>query len=783
MANVDKRSKEYRYNHRPSDILQRAKDRYSIMAEADRHNREDAMEDIRFVNLPGAQWDENMKNERGDRPCYEYNKTRIRCKRVINDMRANRPSGKVRGVEGGDPKVAEIYEGLIRNIWNTSHGDTATDYAAEYQVEGGMGAWRLDTEYSDDTAFDQDVAIKMLENPMSLYADPSAQDMMKRDAKDWVYTNRISHEEFEQEYGMKVEKVDFENSNEFEDDEDDEWTDEETVRIAEYWYKVPAKKTLWLMDVPDTDAQPDQTGQQPTKRIVVDSESDEAQIMTAQGFTPERTREVDGKKIMMVVVSGADILEGPTEWNGSKFPWVMVHGEYKVIEGRTYWWGLVRHAKDAQRNYNISKTSIAETIAQTPKAKYWATSTQAAGHSNEWAEADKKNFPFQLYEADPLAPGAPQKMGGADVPVALMSQASVDNEDLKDVMGLPDESMGDRGSSVSGRAIYARQQQGEIATFNYKDNMSAAVEYTMELMIDLIPHVYDADRELRILGSDGSEDYKRINQVVYDEATGTSVRVNDMSAGRYDITVTSGPSFSTQRQEAAETYMNLMQGNPEIMQIAGDLVFKSVDLPYAEDISERLRAMLPPQIQQQMDSETEVTPEIQQMMQQVQQAMQQVQEYGQLVQAAAQELEEEKSTNAQHKAEIKAAMAQLKQAEAEFNTRIAQAMAGLVKEGAGLTKKEAVLLVKSAETGADVGLQDSDDGALNVSTRVDGILSQFMQQADQAIGAMKDRKVVGGKTTREGGKLTAEVEFDDGTTKSVAAVREQGGLRIVPAEE
>ena len=234
------------------DILHTARERYKIMADDDRHNRLDALEDIRFVNLPGAQWSENMKTNRGDRPCYEYNKTRIRCKRIINDMRDNRPAGKVRGVEGDDPKIAEIYEGLIRNIWNTSHGDNATDYAAEYQVEGGMGAFRVNTEYSSDTAFNQDIIIEMIDNPFSLYADPGCRDMLKRDAKDWVYTSRLPIKEFERLYGEKP-SVDFGNDAGYEDDYNDEWTDEETVRIAEYWYKKPVTKDLWMVEVPGED--------------------------------------------------------------------------------------------------------------------------------------------------------------------------------------------------------------------------------------------------------------------------------------------------------------------------------------------------------------------------------------------------------------------------------------------------------------------------------------------------------------------------------------------------
>jgi hypothetical protein len=184
------------------DLLQTVKDRYEIMVEADEDNRREAMIDMKFTNVPGYQadednrreamidmkftnvpgyqWEDNMKQERGNRPCYEFNKIRISCKRIINDMRANRPAGKVRAVEGGDVEIAEINEGLIRNIWNVSDGDTIVDYAGEYQVAAGMGCWRVSTEYSDDTAFNQDIIIEPIHNPFTLYVDPSCCRVRRR---------------------------------------------------------------------------------------------------------------------------------------------------------------------------------------------------------------------------------------------------------------------------------------------------------------------------------------------------------------------------------------------------------------------------------------------------------------------------------------------------------------------------------------------------------------------------------------------------------------------------
>lgn len=758
------------------DLLQKVKDRYKVMYEADQENRRWAMEDMKFVNVPGAQWDHNMKQERGQRPCYEFNKLRITCKRVINDMRANRAQGKIRATEDGDRPTAEIYEGLVRNIWNNSDADTVIDAAAEYQVEAGMGAWRVTTEYADDSAFEQDICIEEIPNPFCLYADPACRDQLKRDAEDWIYTEKISHKSYEAKYGKDTEKADFRDSVEF---DDEEWEDDERVRVAEYWYKEPHKKELWLLT----------TGE------VVDSESDEA-----NGIDPaliERKREVMTNKIMWCVVSGSRVLEGPTEWAGSEFPFIIVYGENVVIDGKPYWWGLPRFAKDAQRAYNYSRTAIAETIAQAPQAKWWATAEQARGHTDKWAIAHKENFPFLLYNADPKVATAPQRMGGADVPVALIQESQLASEEIKATTGIYDASLGNRGNETSGRAIYARQQQGEIATFNFQDNMAKGIRRTYEIIIGLIPNIYDTERELRILGNDGAEDYVKVNQIVmdYEANPPRSVRVNDLATGKYDVTVTVGPNFSTQRQEAAETYGMLGQQFPELMGVAGDLVFKSMDLPYAEDIADRLRTILPPQVQQMLDKGKEVSPEVQQAMAQADQAMQQVQEFAQLVQAANEELQSDRADVEKLRADLKVDLANLKTAKAEFDKHIAEQMIKLIKEEAGLTEKQARLIVESAKITKDAtqleqNIANVDLSALDAAGSLDEVLSSFMVAVDEAMGSMHEkaeeleqkvsRKVVGGKTRRENGKLIADIEFDDGSMRSVGAVRRNGEYEIEP---
>lgn len=733
------------------ELLTRIRQRAKLMIEADQENRRDGLEDMKFVNVPGEQWDANMKKERGDRPCYEFNKLRVTLKRVINEMRSNRPAGKVRGVEDGDKKTAEIYEGLIRNIWNVSDGDTVIDYAAEYQVAAGMGSWRITTEYAGDDVFDQDIWVKPLQNPFCLYWDPSAKDEMKRDAMDCLLLDRISKTSYEMRWPNK-EVVSWE-SNEFDDEE--EWMDDESVRIVEYWWKEPATKELWQLA----------TGE------VIDSESEGAKLIDP--LTIKRKRVAKCYKVQMCIASGDAILER-ADWAGKDLPFVTVYGEHVIIDGKDRWWGLPRFAKDAQRSYNVSRTAITETIALAPQAKWWATVEQAKGHTQKWAEAHYKNFPYLLYNADPKAPGTPQRMGGADVPVALIQESQIASDEIKAVTGIFDASLGMQGNETSGKAINAREQQGQIATFNFPDNMSKGIRRTWEICIDLIPKIYDTERQLRILGSDGAEDYARVNQVVTDPTTLENVTINDLSKGHYDVAVTTGPSFTTKRQEASETYLQLAQAAPQVMAVAGDLIFKSMDLPYSEDIADRLKAMLPPPIQELISKGKQIPPEAQAVMMQAQQAMAMVEQQMQVVQQAGMEAQKEQQAVEKGKAEIQTAVANLKAQEAQFEAKVAQELAKITQAqaqlqvaGATLQTKEAQSQAKVIEDGNAGERQQLNDQVAQAMLMIQQQAEQFSQQAAQvlaqiaAMATAPKPRLKSMKAKRVNGELIAEPVYED----------------------
>ncbi len=681
------------------DLLKKVRDRSKKLYEADEKNRRKALEDMKFVHVPGSQWDPVIRRERGERPCYEFNKLRVTIKRVVNDMRQNRPQAKIRGTEEGDVDNAEINEGLFRNIWNVSDADTVIDAAGEYQVGAGMGAWRVNTKYSGDTAFDLDIAIEPIRNPFNLFADPSCQDDLKRDARDWVLFTKMPKSVYEAKW-PNADVVDFESDMEFDDDE--EWEDDESVRVCEYWYKVPVQKVICLYADGSTVDKSDE------KSVLAASEK-----MLQDGVTPNfpvRERAVQTHQIKMCIASGKAILE-EADWPGDSFPFVIVYGESMIIDGEHQWWGLPRFAKDAQMFVNYSFTNVAESAALVPQAKFWATPKQAEGHTDKWAEAHKKLYPYMLANPDPAQPGFPQPMSAPQMNQAMLALMEVSAQGIRDTTGIFESSLGQEENANSGRAIIARQQQGEIAVFNYMDNMAKGIKRTAEIVLGLIPKVYDTQRQLRILGKDGAEKYVRINQ------PGPNGEViNDMGRGKYDVTVTVGPSYATRRMEAVAAYTEMFGQNPQVFPMVADLVVKEMDLPQSDKMSERLRALLPPGIAQE-DGEQQMPP-------QAIAAMQQADAMAQAVQQQMAVVQEEGAKVQQDKAAVDKAISQLQVQQAQFKALIAEKQADLVLREAQFTQQQAQ--AGSDESGKAV---QADREAL--STQVQSAIAEIRQMAAQ----------------------------------------------------
>lgn len=688
--------------------------KYKRDSDAEYENRKAYREDMLFTFKPGNQWTQDDKNARGkDRPMYEFNEARVNAMSVINHIRANRPAAKIRGVEEGDKDLAEIRQGLYLNITNNSDFDSIKDYAAGHQVGGGYGAWRVDTKYADDSADSvQDIIITGFINPLTVLADSTDRDEMKRNAKHWFVHSKLSKDDYDAKYPLA-------SRTSFEPDEDldVDLNDEDSVWVAEYWKKVPTTKRLCLLSdgkTIDKDVNPN----------------------LAEGVTVVKERTVKTHKIVQYIISGNAILEGPNDWAGKEFPFVPVYGYYIVIDGKVEWCGLTRYQKDPQRALNWALTSVYESIGNAPQSKYWATAAQAIGNTDQWAEAQAKNLPAMVYNPDPATGGRPpERMGGADVPVALIQAAGMARDALKSSVGIFGASIGQTTNETSGKAIRARQDEGMVATFNFGDNMAKSEKRTCEIVNDLIGKIYDTERSIRILGQDGAEKYLKINS--RDPVTGEAI--NDMSLGKFDFTITTGPSFATQRQEAADFYTSLAQSDPTLMQVAGDLIIKSHDYPMADAIAERKKLMLPPQIQQAISKDKPMPPEVQAAMMQVDQMQQQVQQQAQELQQAQTEVQGQQADAVKAKSAVDVQIANLKIQQANFAVDVANFKTLVAETAQKQAEGQQTQSVSNDREQLSAQLQQ---GLANIQTEAGGMLNQFAQVMAQITQNQQPQVVV-----------------------------------------
>ena len=559
------------------DMMMEMRERFA-QASADPNSlRQKAADDIRFAFVPGEQWDVTVKAKRKNRPCYEFNRVRQSLRQITGEQRKNRPAVKIRATEQGDADTAEIFQGLIRNIESNSNADRAYDTAFQMSVSGGFGAFAILTEYADEEAFDQDIIVKEIRNPFSVYFDPAAQEFDKRDGLYAFITSLMGKEAFKAKY-PKAAPVSFQDN--LLDSRMQDWFLDEEVRIAEYWMKEPVTKTMILLS---------------DGRTVEDDDKYEQvkDELAQQGITEIRRREVKTHKIMQYIVSGAEVLEGPTEWAGKYIPIVPVWGEMVNIAGQEIYSGMIRFARDAQKLYNANRTTAFESVAKSPKAPYLLTPVQLKGYQNLWDSANAEDYPYLPYNPDPQVPGGrPTRDPGPAVPAAMVQMLSLDADDIKATTGIYDASLGARSNETSGRAITARQNQGETANFEYIDNLSRAIKFAGEIFVDLIPKIYDTQRTVRILGQDGAEKWVELNKPIVDEQTGQTIVLNDLSRGRYDVAVTVGPGFATQRMEMLDAMMQMSQSNSPDAIVARYYAIKAMDIPGADEYAKVMRQML-----------------------------------------------------------------------------------------------------------------------------------------------------------------------------------------------
>jgi TolA-binding protein len=579
--------------------LETIRKRFDICMESTAQNRQEMLDDIRFARL-GDQWPEAAKYDRArpgkERPMLVVNRLLQFRDRVVNEIRQNTPSIRIRPVnDGADQETAEVLMGIIRHIQDNSNASIAYDTAVEWQVDTGLGYIRVRNDWADDRSFDQEIYIDRIVDPMKVYFDPHSKQPDGSDAEYCIIAEEIPKEEFKRLY-PDVPETNWESAG---NGDMQGWYTKDSIRIAEYYYIEHSQEEIY----------DEETG---------------------------RSRMADVRKCMWCKVTGQTILEEaeiPTKY----IPIVPVLGHEVWVQGRRYLSGLVRNAKDAQRLYNYYLSANAENVALAPKAPFVGVAGQFETDPR-WGRANQESLAYLEYDPVSIAgtpAPPPQRSQPPQASSAIMQAVQLAENDIMQSMGIYQPSLGGESNETSGRALMLRQKQAEAGNFHYQDNLNRSIRQAGRIVLDMIPKIYDRARVIRILGEDGVPQQVNIDPNMpqasaYTDNPGIDSIYNP-AVGTYDVVCDSGPSYATKRDEAANMMLALTQANPSLFNMIGDLMLKNMDWPGAEEISKRLQAMLPPQLQPTADG-TKVDPQVIQAQQMIEQMASQMEHMSQELQ-------------------------------------------------------------------------------------------------------------------------------------------------------
>lgn len=591
-------------------IVAEAKERFNRCEAWEAKAQKNFIEDLKFANADpdnNWQWDEQLRTYRQDRkkPCLTINKVRQHNLQIINDAKQNKPGVNVRPVgDGATYDAAQVFEGVVRHIEYQSNAEVAYDTASTFQVEGGIGYWRVVTDYVSNTSFDQELFIRRIKRPDSVYLDPDISEVDGSDARFGFIFEDKPRDEFNKEYPDYKDDAGMSVLGQAGSD----WIDEDHVRVCEYYTKEQKKDALIAFLVPPTVIV---SGLQPGQQIVMPRSKMPPEIKAlyeeVKAAAPDAVteREILTDEVMWYKIAGAKIIDR-RPWLGKYIPIVRVIGEETIIEGKLDRKGHTRAMKDAQRMYNYWTSEATAQVALQTKTPWVAPAEAIENLEEYWGRANIDEvsvLPYNQFTEDGKPLQAPVRTQPAILASAYVQGMQITQNEMMMASGQYQSQFGQNENATSGKAINERQRQGDNATYHFIDNLAIGIRFTGKILIDAIPKYYDTPRIIRILAKDGTESHVQLDpqaQAAYAEGQQQEAQqvqaIFNPNVGRYEVESDVGPAYATRRQEAFNAMTQIAAQNKDFMQIGGDLMWKAADFPMADELSERWAKTIPANI-------------------------------------------------------------------------------------------------------------------------------------------------------------------------------------------
>jgi len=544
--------------------------------EADSDMRNQARSAQLFVNKRDGQWEPEYWQSNDNKPRYTFDLTSPIVDQVTGALDMADFAINVSPAGGEASKeTAKILSGLIRNIENISYATDIYSAAARNMVTSGLDGWRIVHKYVDNDSFNQDLVIEPIHNYVDrVWFDVSSEKRDRSDARFAFVLSGLSPKDYKKQYpkgsGQSVSEDKAASAY---------FNKPDLIMVGEYYFIEQEKSDLIMMS----------SGQVFEDNDDFNLIQDELAMM---GVTEVKRRTRMKDTVYVRKFDAQDWLGSKQKTVFSMIPVIPTYGNFRNIEDKTIYFGVVEKLYDPQRVLNYSLSREIEEGALAPRAKYWMTPKQASGHEDELSTMNTNTDPVQFFNVDEANPGIPQQNGGAQINPGLSRVSEGMRTMIGQSAGLFASNMGDNPGLQSGVAIKQLQNKGDIGTIKYFKAQEIAIARTAKILVDAIPSVYDTQREVYLLNEDGSQEVETLNQVVIDQQTGQPVTLNDLTIGSYDVVCSSGASFQNRQQESNAALLEMAQIDPSLIQMSGDVMLKNVDAPGMDTLAERKRQQL-----------------------------------------------------------------------------------------------------------------------------------------------------------------------------------------------
>ena len=592
-------------------IWEEARDRLQIANEAETENRQRAKAAMLFRE--GDQWDDAPSTSVSqDEPELTINLTDAFASRVVNNIKQQRPRGKCHPVgDGADIELAEIMNGIGRHVETRSEASIAYDMAADCAVTAGEGYFRLIAEYESPRSFRKDMRILPIENIFTVSMDPGAIMPSGADQNWCIISTKMKRAEYRRRYpnAKNINWSDMERLTAH-----DEWESKEEIRLAEYFrIREKAEKLYMLRNArgQETTLYRSELPRREDGRMVIDDARERLGMM---GWAIVDERDSCKRQVEWFRLNGLVVVERQ-EIPGTWIPVFRVAGNRRNIEGKVRKRGMIEFMMDPQRMVNYGEVAKIKRLGLAPKAPWVAAEGQLDGHP-EWDDANQRAYSVLTYKPIIVETGGlpvmvppPARQEPAQIEAGFSEFVQGMRSNLLAVSGMPNEPGADQqGVVVSGNAIDRRQFLSDQSHFQYYDNTTQAIAQCWRVITEWAPVYYpEPGRMQRIIGEDSTPQMVKLNEKVTEQGDDGSAieRIkNDLSVGKYDVVMDTGPGYETKREEGAENMIELVKIPPLAELIAktgADLVFRAIDHPYMQELADRLMAQNPEGLQKVME--------------------------------------------------------------------------------------------------------------------------------------------------------------------------------------